>query len=51
VNWRGSGRGSLIGLARAATMSDANSGFTGGFPVDEYSGAGMGEGYDRRSST
>jgi hypothetical protein len=49
-NWRGSGRGSLKGLARAATMSDANSGFTGGFPMDEYSMAGMGEGYDRRSS-
>jgi hypothetical protein len=50
-NWRGSGRGSLMGLARAATMPDASSGFTGGFPVDEYSKAGIEEGYDRRSST
>jgi hypothetical protein len=50
-NWRGSGRGSLMGLARAATMPDANSGFTGGFSVDEYSRTGVGEGHDRRSST
>jgi hypothetical protein len=50
-NWRGSGRGSLVGLARAATMSDANSSFTGRFPMDEYSRDEMEEGYDRRSST
>jgi len=50
-NWRGSKRGSLLGLARAATMSDASSTFTGGFPVDEYSKAGMGEDHDRRFST
>lgn len=50
-NWRRSGGGSLMGLARAATMSDVNSGFTGAFPVDEYSKAGMEGGYDRRSST
>jgi len=46
--WRGSGRGSLMELARAATMSDVN---RSGFPVDEYSMAGTEEGYDRRSST
>jgi hypothetical protein len=50
-NWRGSGRGSLMGLARAATMSDANAGFAGGFGVDEYGKNGREEGYDRRSST
>lgn len=33
-NWRGSGRGSLLGLARAATMSDASNTFTGGFLED-----------------
>jgi hypothetical protein len=42
TNWRGSGRGSLLGLARAATMSDVNSGFKGGFPMDEYSKDEMG---------
>ena len=50
-NWRGSGRGSLMGLARAATMPDVNSGFPSGFPVDEYSRNEIGEGYDRRSSS
>ena len=50
-NWRGSGRGSLKGLARAATMSDAKSGFMGGFSVDEYSSAEFGDDYDRRYST
>ena len=50
-NWRGSRRGSLMGLARAATMSDANTGFAGGFGVDEYGKNEMEEGYDRRSST
>jgi hypothetical protein len=50
-NWRGSSRGSLMGLARAATMPGATSGFAGGHPDDEYSRAGMEEGYDRRSST
>ena len=52
ANWRSSGRGNLMGLARAATiMSDVTSGFTGGFPVDEFSRAGIGEEHDRRSST
>jgi hypothetical protein len=50
-NWRGAGRGGLMGLARAATMPDVNSGFGGGFPVDEYGQAWMGDGHDRRSST
>jgi hypothetical protein len=50
-SWRSSGRGNLMGLARAATMSDVTSGFTGGFPVDEFSRAGIGEEHDSRSST
>ncbi|RDW91763.1 hypothetical protein BP5796_01157 [Coleophoma crateriformis] len=50
-NWRGSGPGSLIGLARAATRSNVNGDFKGGFRVDEYSRAAMEENYDRRPST
>ena len=49
-NWRSVSRGSLIGLARAATMSDVESGFGGGFPADEYDHAWTGEGHDRRLS-
>ncbi|RDW79368.1 hypothetical protein BP6252_04006 [Coleophoma cylindrospora] len=51
-NWRGSGPGSLVGLARAATMSNVNGDFKGGFRVDEYSRAATEEeGYNRRPST
>ncbi|KAE8446335.1 hypothetical protein EG329_012084 [Mollisiaceae sp. DMI_Dod_QoI] len=50
-NWRDSGRGSVRGLSRVTTLSDSISGFTGGFPADECSRAGMGEDYDRRCST
>jgi len=50
-NWRGPSRASLMGLARAATISDIHRGFNGGFMEDEHSEVGNGGGYDRRSSS
>lgn len=50
-NWRGAGGGSLLNVARAATLPHANGGFVGGFSVDERGQTLMEEHHDRRSST
>lgn len=49
--WRGAGRGSLLSVARAATLPHGNGGFGGGFSADEHGQTGMEEAHDRRSST
>lgn len=51
--WRGAGRGSLLSVARAATLPHGNGGFGGGFSADEHGQTGMvmQEVHDRRSST
>lgn len=49
--WRDAGRGSLLSVARAATLPHGNGGFGGGFSADEHGQGFMEEAYDRRSST
>lgn len=40
-NWRGVGRGSLLGVAKAATLTQANGGFGNGFSVEDGRGRGQ----------
>jgi hypothetical protein len=53
ANWRTAGRGGLMNLARAATMSDVQRRFGGGFPPDNENTNldALEEDYNRRSST
>ena len=48
-NWRGAGRGGLMGLARAATLPSAHRGFAPVYPRNGYEDSWNGDGHDQRS--